>query len=319
MKNGMITQENFAKSMQTVAEPYLAARRSEGYLKTFDGQKLYYAVYRADAPRGSVTIVHGFTENAEKYRELIYYFLLDGLCVLVYDARGHGRSYREVADTTLTHVARFSDYVEDLRCVTAFAADLDLPSPRYLYAHSMGGAVCALFLERGDTAYRKAVLSSPMIAPERGGFPLWVSKAVCRAAMMFGGSKKRIFISPPYKGYEEFDDCPCTCRERFVYHEACKRGCELFHNASPTYRWTLESLKVTARILQKGAVEKIAVPVRVYAAASDHTVRLPEQKAFAARLSQGEYRMVENTDHEICLATDDVALPYFKSLLEYFR
>lgn len=316
-REALICAGDFAQRMQNEAEPYLFAHRTEGYADTADGKRLYYALYRADEPRGTLTIVHGFTENAEKYREWIYYALLDGLNVLIYEARGHGRSYRALTDKTLTHVQRFADYVQDLFAMERVVKTL--PPPYYLYAHSMGGAVAAFYLEQGGTLYEKAVLSSPMIAPHRGGLPLLLAKGMCRAAILFGKEATRIFISKPYAGREDFENSCSSCRERFCYFEAIKRGCEDFHNASPTYRWTLESLNVTKKLLAKGAVERIAIPVRLYAAAQDRTVLLPEQRRFAARLPQGEYVLVPNTDHEICLSQDEVAFDYFLGMLEFFR
>lgn len=316
-REAYIEAQGFAQRMQAQVEPYLLARRTEGYADAADGKKLYYALYRADAPRGTLTIVHGFTENAEKYREWIYYALLDGLNVLIYEARGHGRSHRTLADKTLTHVRRFEDYVRDLVAMERVASTL--PPPHYLYAHSMGGAVAALYLEQGGALYKKAVLSSPMIAPHRGGLPLLLAKGMCRAAILLGKGATRIFVSKPYAGREDFEQSCSSCRERFCYFEQIKRECEDFHNACPTYGWTLESLKVTKKLLKKGAVERIAIPVRLYAAALDRTVLLPEQRRFAARLPQGEYVLVPNTDHEICLSQDDVAFDYFSGMLEFFR
>ena len=48
--------------------------------------------------RGAVVISYGFTENARKYSELIWYFLLDGYSVCVLEHRGHGYSVRDVDD-----------------------------------------------------------------------------------------------------------------------------------------------------------------------------------------------------------------------------
>ena len=45
-----------------------------------------------------VVISYGFTENARKYSELIWYFLLDGYSVCVLEHRGHGYSVRDVDD-----------------------------------------------------------------------------------------------------------------------------------------------------------------------------------------------------------------------------
>ena len=108
-----LTEATYAADMQKTAVPYILARRRETTLTAADGKPLFVQSYTADDPRGTVFLVHGFSESAEKFRELIYDCLTRGLSVLIYDQRGHGRSFRN-APTRVTHVDRFEQYVEDL-------------------------------------------------------------------------------------------------------------------------------------------------------------------------------------------------------------
>ena len=87
-----IKEQDFQKQITDTVMPYLAARAKKTPLAARDGAPLYAIRYNADHPCGTVVIVHGFSENADKYRELIYYLLREELSVLVYDQRGHGRS-----------------------------------------------------------------------------------------------------------------------------------------------------------------------------------------------------------------------------------
>ena len=119
----------------------------------------------------AVVVLHGYTESGEKFREMTWYFLQSGFSVYAIDHRGHGRSARAVDETWLTHIDHFSDYVRDLE---AFMDRVVLPRaqnlPLCLYAHSMGGAVGSMMLQRHPKMFARAVLTAPMIAPSSAPF-----------------------------------------------------------------------------------------------------------------------------------------------------
>ena len=94
------------------------------------GVPLFCSVFRPENPRGTVLVLHGFTENAYKYSELIYSLVRNRFDVVAYDQRGHGRSGRAegISDPSVTHVDRFEDYVEDLAASGCFFRRLPLCS-----------------------------------------------------------------------------------------------------------------------------------------------------------------------------------------------
>ena len=80
--------------MNTEVEPYLSKKVREDFIFTEDGRKLHYEAYDKTLSRGSVVILHGFTESAEKFREAAYYFRKAGYGVYSLDMEGHGKSHR---------------------------------------------------------------------------------------------------------------------------------------------------------------------------------------------------------------------------------
>ena len=110
----IIKEQNFMEQMERIVEPYLAKRRKESFLERDSGRNIFCAFYQADEPDGIVLISHGFTETADKYHELAYYFLKAGFHVCVPEHLGHGRSSRLVEDPSLVHVEDYHTYVEDL-------------------------------------------------------------------------------------------------------------------------------------------------------------------------------------------------------------
>ena len=110
----LVREDNYERLMRKIVEPGLAAMREEIDMPLSGGGTLRAEVYnRLDATR-AVVILHGYTESAEKFREMAWYFVSDGYSVFAMDHRGHGRSVREVEDKTITHVEHFDDYVRDL-------------------------------------------------------------------------------------------------------------------------------------------------------------------------------------------------------------
>ena len=317
---GLAFEDNYAEAMREVVIPYNSSRRKDGYFEGEGGIRLFLSSYKADNPKAAVTIVHGYSESAEKWQEIIYSLLNHGFDVYAYDARGHGRSGRDTrlgGDMTLTHVDRFDDYVMDLRKLRK-----TLPDGRYiLFCHSMGGAVGALYLEKfcPECGYNKAVLNSPMIAPDRGGYPLFVAKGICDLAVRFGKGAKRSLNSPPYPGHEKFESSAAASRARFEWYDEVKSKTPEFQNYCMTYRLTREYLGVTAKLLKKGAVENISVPVMIYQAENDGSVLNEYQDMFASRLKYGNLIKVPGSKHEIYRSGDKALFPYWESVLKFIE
>lgn len=317
----LVRSEHYAETMNETVLPELSARQKDVRVQGDGGVSLYCCRWDADASGGTVLLMHGFTENAYKLSELIYSFLQNGFTVVSYDQRGHGRSGRDErvqADPSLVHVDDFDAYVKDMRIVCDRLLK-DAPKPLLLFCHSMGGAVSALFMEDDPFFFSRAAMCAPMIAPAHASVPLWATKAICGAAGLMGKSKKRIFISKPYAGPEDFAASCATGKERFDWYEA-ERGREpLFTTNGATYKWLLESLNVTKKILRPGMVEKIKIPVRIWSGDKDDIVLPEEQITFAGRLPQGDRRVVPGAKHEIYRSQDEILFPWWHEVLSFLK
>ena len=311
----LIKEQDYREFLTDRAIPFLESVRTEGRFISFGGAPLHWVKYESKDAVRSVVILHGFTESTEKYYELIWYLVNSGSNVYIYDQRGHGKSFRHTPDLTVTHVNSFEDYVKDFEFFMEKVVPADLPLR--LFSHSMGGAVAGLYLEKHPDVFPKAVLSSPMIAPTTGGYPVFVGKSICRFFILFGGSKKRIFLSSEYPGEEKFETSCDTSRERFAFYEEFRRNHRDYQNYSPSYRWTLESLKVTRKLMKKGEPEKIKASVLLFSAGNDTVVDVPAQKAFAARVPNCRTITFSTAKHEIYYSTDDVMEKYVNMLLDF--
>ena len=316
----LVLSDRYADTMDNVVLPWLSARRTDATVAGDGGRPLFCSRFDAESPRGTAVIVHGFTENADKYAELIHALLRGGYSVVAYDQRGHGRSWRDsaIADISLTHVDRFGEYVADLKavCETVLSA---MPRPWLLFAHSMGGAVSSLFIEENPRVFDRVALCAPMIAPNLGGLPPAAARLLCGAECLLGRDRKRIIASKPYTGAEEFATSCATGRERFDWYEALRVRTPEFQNNGPTYGWTREAMRASRAVLAPGAVERIGIPVRLFTAERDNSVMPDAQVAFVARLPNGRRTLVPGSKHEIYRSPDDVLFPWWRGIMAFFE
>ena len=312
-----IKEQDFQKQITDTVMPYLAARAKKITFAARDGAPLYAIRYNADHPRGTVVVVHGFSENADKYYELIYYLLREELSVLVYDQRGHGRSQRD-ADTNIIHIDRFTHYVDDLEAVLAGLAGT-LPQPLYLFAHSMGGAVAMLFLEKHGDVFQKAILSAPMIALKYRGVTRVAATALCRFCTLTGRAKHPVFTAKKDYENEPFETSSSLSPARFAYLRALRRSDPLLRGGSPSYAWSQAALGVTKSIFKKGSPASVTVPLLIYAAEHEHLVSPEAQKKLAAALPHCTLKTVQGSKHEILFANDEILHPVLEEMLDFYN
>ena len=316
--DGLVLSAHYEDTMNGMVLPYLAEKCEKTFVKGYEDRPIACYQYAADNPRGTVFVLHGFTENAYKFSELIYSLLQSGFSVLACDQRGHGNSWRKenLPDSSLTHVDDFEEYVKDFEIICEKLLR-KMPEPYAIFAHSMGGAVASLFLERHQDVFKKAVLCAPMIAPNLGGAPALAVELLCGASALLGRGAKRSFVSKPYSGPEDFETSCASGRERFDWYDKVKAAHPEYQNNSPSYRWVLEAVGVTKKLLAPGAPERIACPVRLYAAEKDGSVLPEPQQAFIARVKDGKRTVVPGSKHEIYRSPDAVLFPWWHEILVF--
>ena len=319
-EDSLVSVPDYSDVLNSVVFPELEKVQEKLTVNGKGGIPLFCSVFHVDSSRGTVLVLHGFTENAYKYSELIYSLHKNRFSVVAYDQRGHGRSGREegLPNPSVTHVDRFEDYVDDLETVCTQVLSV-LPKPWTIFAHSMGGAVASLFLEKKPGVFTAAALCSPMIAPYTGGIPAFVVKGLCQTACLVGRGKRNPFFMKPYSGPEPFEFSCATDPVRFAWYDSLKASREDFQNSVPSYRWILESINVTAKILSPGAPESISCPVLLSSAETDSSVLPLPQKQFIERVQDGRYLFVKGARHEIFRSVNTVFFPWWHEILLFLK
>ena len=323
IKDILISEENYFNEMDNIVRPYLAGFEKTGKFKSFDEKEIFYRYYLNDNAKASVVVCHGFTENSEKFLEMIYYYHLEGYNVFALDHRGHGYSYREVEDTSVSHINKFEDYVEDLNCFVEKIVKPESSSlPLFVYAHSMGGAVAVLYLMKYPDIFEKAVLTAPMIFPQTQGVPVFATKLLTSFFKLIGMKKKRVFVQKsfdPKNVTYVFEMSNATSRNRFDYIMRTKINNKFYFNSCASYNWVRESLKITKIMLNPKNCDKIKAKVFLFQGEIDNSVRKEYQPMFVSMVKDAKIKEIKGSKHEIYLSPNDVLEEYLTDIFEFLE
>ncbi len=317
----IIREEDFKEAI-THIEQELNNRRHSGRFASFDGQELFYEYFLAENSIGTVVIVHGLSEFTKKFYELTWYFLSQQYNVMLYDQRGHGLSCRLTDEIPLIHVDRFEDYIDDLH---VFIRDVVQPavgqSPLYLFAHSMGGAVAALYLAKyTDTTVKKAVLSSPLIAPNLGKAPHWVMRTLANLEVIGIGAKSRSCqardFNPDAKHTSRSAD---ASRARFEYNLNWRRSTVYYQSTPQTTGWNREVLALKNKLLSRRITNNIRVPILMLIAENDTVVRSDVQHTFAKRCAACRSHVIPGAKHALFTSDAPVMTQLLTVTFDFYR
>jgi alpha-beta hydrolase superfamily lysophospholipase len=131
-----------------------------GTITTTDGIPLAVDDRTLPAPRARVVVVHGYAEHLGRYDEFVSRLEARNFECHRYDLRGHGHSGGIPA-----HVARFDEYVDDLRLVIDRVRSADRPF--FVVGHSLGGLIALETIRRLPQSCDGLAVSSPFL---RTGF-----------------------------------------------------------------------------------------------------------------------------------------------------
>ena len=339
----LIDEHRYAEEMNGKVLPALAQCRVEGWMEPAQSDdlpepavhgKLHYVCYDAakfdalrinDATavfRGAIVVSHGFTEFAAKYAEMVWYFLLAGYSVCVFEHRGHGYSARDVGNPSLVWIDDWRRYVSDL---AAFAETIGQQyaggSPLNLYAHSMGGGIGAAVLEQYPSLFDRAVLSAPMIAPATG-MPNWAARILSEGLCAFGLGRHVVFGQGPFDPNLDMTEHQgaSEARVRWYHHLRCEDSNRQTNAA--TFEWVRQALRLSSAVTQEKACANVETPILLFQADHDIWVLNQPQDRFVKTVRESGCEAtlihVPGSLHEIFSMPNAILGPYLSRILDFF-
>jgi alpha-beta hydrolase superfamily lysophospholipase len=151
------------------------AKHDESRLKTRDGLELLYQSWlpTAGAPKAAVMVVHGLKDHSDRYAGFAQTLVGAGYAVYALDLRGHGDS-----SGNRVWVDRFDDYLDDVETALTEVQRTAGNGKVFLFGHSMGGAVVALYALTRPPKPAGIVLSAAALRIDAGGATQGTTKAL---------------------------------------------------------------------------------------------------------------------------------------------
>ena len=244
--------------------------------------------------RGAIVLVSGRTEAMLKYKEVVHDLWRNGWSVYIHDHRGQGQSEREPAvqaQPDIGHVERFDDYVADLDAWLTGEVLGAGHARVVLWAHSMGGAITARYLQSGRPSVARvqaAVLSSPMLgiaSPVPGlSAELFSCSLLAHGAVALGFGASRHLGGKGYTAAPLKDNIYTSSEERTQRMNAVAAKVTKTQLGAPSWGWLARSCDA-ARAAREDAGQ-ITTPLRVIVAGNDQIVRNSGAEAFCRRLAE---------------------------------
>ncbi len=287
------------------------------WVTTSDDVRLRVVLWPRARARGTVVIYNGRSEFAEKYGRVARTLTDAGYAVATVDWRGQGRSDRLFDDVRPGHVIRFSDYQLDARAFLAALDNPDTPGPRYLLAHSMGGAIGLRSLYNG-VEFSRAVFSAPMwgirMAPHLAPFAMtlpWLARQFGQSHRLVPGMSLDSHVLAT-----TFEENLLTGdREHYDYLQKQSAADPAFALGGPTLHWFGKAL-AEIRALFDARPPDLAC--KVFLGSDEDIVDPGMVRRMARSWRSAEVIHVPDGRHEMMMEAPVIRDRFFDETLSYF-
>lgn len=293
-----------------------------GSISSFDGISLQYYYYPCENPNATVVIVHGFTEFALKYEEIIFYFLENGYNCFIYDQRSHGYSGSGVSDRRYNHVDDFRDYSKDLNILMENVVKKVFPDREIMiYSHSMGGAVCLLYFHDFKPDFiNKAVFSSPMVIPRMAkNLPFWIVESSIGKSVRKDGWNAPFPHTSHFNPNASFQTSHDCSHARFDHNLALRIADEHFRNSGSTNRWLSECLRLRKYIPKEEFLSEISQNILILKAGRDTVVYTDVYKTLEKYLPHCTVSDYPESRHSIYNSDDETLIRYWNEVFHFIK
>ena len=239
--------------------------------------------------------------------------------VYIIDHRGHGKSGRLGIDNSQVNVEDFNYYVKDLK---TFLDSIVVPNLNdrklYLYAHSMGGAIGALFLEKYNNYFEKAILNCPMMEIDTGKYPKIVSKIVAKVFCTIGMGDKYLFGHGPFNCKPDFRNAATSSQKRYDSYFNKQLEHKELQTSGGSFNWLNQAFKGIKELLKSENIKNIKADVLLFQAGKDTFVKPEGHNKFLSVAKNCEFIKFEDAKHEIYIEKDEIFNPYIEKVLEFY-
>lgn len=312
----IIGEDDFRDIIDNRIEPWIDNNFTKSKFTSYDGTKLAYYYYINPDEKASIVMCHGMGEFFPKYYELAYYFYNMGYSVFFIEHRGFGFSDRAVEQLDHIYVKSYSEYVDDFNEYMKQVVTKRAKTDNYiLFAHSMGGCIATLFLEKYPEYFKTAILSSPMHKMNLGKFKPWQVKLICSLSVAFGKGNDVVPGQKEFDGVNVWEKSSSMSKARYDYQFDKRLSVPEYTTCAGTHAWTKASLKAANECLDNAG--SIKIPVLLCEAGRDTLVDNDGHTTFVATTDNTTLKAFPESKHELFNATKEIREEYFNVVFDY--
>lgn len=319
------TENNLTHYYQQGLPSFIADKLSFGDWQRADANHLHYRYIVNNAAKAWVVIIQGRAESLIKYAELIGELYQNGFSVFAFDHIGQGQSGRMTENPMHGYVHHFDAYVEDASALlSGVMHKLKIQHhqqalPQFLLAHSMGGAVSTLLLERSPSIFHKAVLCSPMY-----GIKTPMPAILAKWIVLGGASVHRCLgiRSGYFWGQGDYQAVPFSENKLTGSQTRYKWFSQYYHDnanvsvGGVTFQWLAAALQAMEHI--KTHAQVIKTPILGFKAMNDDIVDNRAIDRVFAGFANAELIAVNGAKHELLFEQDSIRIPVLTRILNFF-
>lgn len=287
------------------------------WLRTADGARIRIG-YWEEGSAGTVILFPGRTEYVEKYGRAAADLRARGFATVAIDWRGQGLADHMLPDPMVGHVQDFAEYQRDLDAVMDRVAQLGLPQPLYLLAHSMGGCIGLRALTRG-LPFRAAGFSAPMwgismaawlrpVAQVIAQMSVWARQAH-RYAPTTGGQS--YLLANPFQG-----NVLTTDPEMWDYMKRQVTGVSGLSLGGPSLGWLHAALRECGDL---STLPSPDLPAYCALGTAEKVVDVAPVHLRMARWPKGRLELYAQAEHEVMMETPAHRARFFDAVTALFR
>jgi len=287
------------------------------WLTAEDGVRIRAAVWPKGVA-GTVLLFPGRTEYAEKYGRAAADLQSRGFATVAIDWRGQGLADRALPDRMVGHVESFAEYQTDVQAVLRLLAQLDLPQPLYLMAHSMGGCIGLRALMRG-LPVRAAAFSAPMWGIAMAAWRRPMADIVTQVSGWFGqsnrftpGTSAQSYVAEAGFGGNVLTTDP----DMWMYMKSQIEARPELALAGPSLRWLQHALAECVALSMMPAPD---VPCITWLGSSERVVDTGPVYARMSGWRGGRLELVQGAEHEIMMESPAARALFFDGATALFR
>ena len=288
----------------------------EGFFTNQYGHRLRYGVAPAttDQKRGTIILAHGYGEFIDQYYLAMQEYQKMGFDVWAMDFYGFGKSgrdnpkypHRPSAKGMLRHVKDLDHFITDV--VTPIPG-----RPLILSAHSMGGHIGLLYLQRHPGVFDGAVMSSPMFDIFRFGAPAFMRplvRSIFNLASVVGFKNAQVPATPALwdkitRVSNAFSDTSERGGLRGAFKELAQGAMPDIHIQRPTFGWVSASYKTIAHSMKTSELRKVTIPILIGSARVESLVDIHAHERAAQIMPNATIARFPTAQHFLWFEQDE--------------